>query len=1345
MKKIAASISLDASRFISGVNAAKDTLNSFNEKLKGLSGLKFQETTQKNVKDEIDKLTLALTKAKEKRDLLLAGTPNNEVSKEIAIANKDIATMISRIDTARAHLNEFNKIASASFKRFTGVDRSNTKLHPNLETQRAAEIASAKSVLGIGPSKKDNAVNEALEVLKANGANNKELAKARATVASMASESDKFRQNMLLAYIKGQLFYSVFRGTADSLRFMIGSGIELNKFLETAKLGMTGVLASVAQIGGKTLSIGDAAIIAAGSVSRLNQEAMKTSATATELNASFRSMIGLGISSGLSIKQIEKLTVVGSNAVKVMGINSQQIVQELRDLLDGTITTANSQVATSLGLTKTVLANARKSAKEYYDFLMKSMVGLQAASHLYTKTFEGSFDQLRKGLTLASAEGFKPFYDYIKYVMQNITDKILILNKKTGDLEVNPDLVASLKRVANSFITIIDLVGRLFSALNYLWPMIKIVGAGLSGFAIVKSVGAIYGWIVGVEGLRKVLIALQGGLFATKLGITGLVVGLITGAYAWYTYATGANEAKSKLEAVDTKIKYLRGEKASDVTGDNNANDIIVLLAEKDRLKGELEKEQAFIAKSLGRSSEGYTNQRATNIKHEMKDVQGKIDQLTTPNSIGTILYAGLLARYEKLKLPNADDLAGFSLAQARQETGNFTKPHPNNYFGTSDNGKVLSFNSLDEGLDSYFKNLTKHQPDVFKAKTIEEFTSTLVKGNYNVEDKKYAERVNNLYHSKLTSVAAENKMAEFDSKHRDNVLDQAKEKWSELRRSTFATLDDDDPKLKKAENLYKAQTINTRLRELEDQRLAILTDNLEQQKANIDHFESKTEASYNKGFITLEKRFEVKNAAIDAKLNIDIQRNNAQKTAISNVPEVEGTDAYGTQQHKIELLNIELANVKKEAIREKELLSIEKSSALTSRKNELLAFTSIKPSFSSLTRKQEQARDTFLYQNRELASSSPGVVNKEAEYKGYEAYVSGVEELYSRLSQTIEAYGSKLSVDVSKGTLSQLDSERMLNLETKRLSDSFNSELAPAIDLIKNKLSDSPELMSRLSAIMNDVTIKSSESYNKLNTDWVQSSKKGFDDYRLQVSDVNKTIADTTKGTLEGIEDALVKWAQTGKLTFEDLGNYITGMMLKISAQAAVSFAVNPGSGGLLDMVQNYIFGGGGGGGGGGGTQTLPGMKMTGSGDLLMASGGLVDGPGTETSDSIFTRLQKGSFVMRANAVKNLGIPVRLSKGEYVFSPKSVNRIGAGLLRDINRSAGYAKGGLVGGGSVFSKSPSPTLTMKQDISIDARGSDVGVEAKILAAMRRTKDETINAIRNEFVRHGPLSTLASRA
>ncbi len=120
----------------------------------------------------------------------------------------------------------------------------------------------------------------------------------------------------------------------------------------------------------------------------------------------------------------------------------------------------------------------------------------------------------------------------------------------------------------------------------------------------------------------------------------------------------------------------------------------------------------------------------------------------------------------------------------------------------------------------------------------------------------------------------------------------------------------------------------------------------------------------------------------------------------------------------------------------------------------------------------------------------------------------------------------------------------------------------------------------------------------------------------------------------------------------------------------------------------------------------------------LSRAGGGLITGPGTETSDSINTTLPAGSFVIKAASVKKFGlpaleklmqgsvdaggnqIPVRLSNREFGVLPDKVKEYGRDFWQHINdigtvppafiRRA-YAGGGLVGSSSAAAASASPS------------------------------------------------------
>ena len=102
--------------------------------------------------------------------------------------------------------------------------------------------------------------------------------------------------------------------------------------METNRIGMAGILSSMTQLNGEALQWNDALAISANLIDRMNTEALRTAATSEELVTTFRALLGPGLGAGMSIDQIQQLTTVGVNAVKSIGLDGRQLVQELRDL-----------------------------------------------------------------------------------------------------------------------------------------------------------------------------------------------------------------------------------------------------------------------------------------------------------------------------------------------------------------------------------------------------------------------------------------------------------------------------------------------------------------------------------------------------------------------------------------------------------------------------------------------------------------------------------------------------------------------------------------------------------------------------------------------------------------------------------------------------------------------------------------------------------------------------------------------------------------------------------------------------------------------------------------------------
>lgn len=116
--------------------------------------------------------------------------------------------------------------------------------------------------------------------------------------------------------------------------------------------------------------------------------------------------------------------------------------------------------------------------------------------------------------------------------------------------------------------------------------------------------------------------------------------------------------------------------------------------------------------------------------------------------------------------------------------------------------------------------------------------------------------------------------------------------------------------------------------------------------------------------------------------------------------------------------------------------------------------------------------------------------------------------------------------------------------------------------------------------------------------TDWLAGMKASLETYAEESRNLYSVMEKATTSVLTGMEDALVQFAQTGKLNFNDMANSIIADLIRIQARAAIT--------GLLGNVMGGLFGGAAGAAGGNaaGGMSLPGRATGGP----VSAGGLYE-----------------------------------------------------------------------------------------------------------------------------------------
>lgn len=298
-----------------------------------------------------------------------------------------------------------------------------------------------------------------------------------------------------------------FEALTTAIHNTIGAVGTFYTSMETNQVGMAGILSSMTTLKGNALDFNTAMGISGSIMKKLNDEALRTAATSEELVNTFRALLGPGLGAGMDVDQIIQLTTTGVNAVKSLGLDGTQLVQELRDLVQGGIQPASSTLATALGLTDKDIEAAKSSSQGLFNFLMERLEGFRQASEYTQNTFKGKFDQIKEGLTRGAAEGFEPIFEAVKAQMGEIGNYLLPVDETTKQIQINPQFINDLQYIANESLIIGGNIKEMFTpiasvglpaitafgnALVYVGENIQSIGLGLATWYVLRNISAYY-------------------------------------------------------------------------------------------------------------------------------------------------------------------------------------------------------------------------------------------------------------------------------------------------------------------------------------------------------------------------------------------------------------------------------------------------------------------------------------------------------------------------------------------------------------------------------------------------------------------------------------------------------------------------------------------------------------------------------------------------------------------------------------------------------------------------------------------------------------------------------------
>lgn len=203
-------------------------------------------------------------------------------------------------------------------------------------------------------------------------------------------------------------------------------GIELYKQQTSAVFSFTAALQSNAKDftpttgNGKDVTREQAFGVSRELIQRATLDAEMSAFSLEELLRSLQGTLPILLSKGFSLDQAYEINRGVAGVAKMTQLTPSQILQETRDLAQGSITSRGSQVANALGITNQDIAKYKGDVEGLYDFLMKKFANYNELLSQYEDTALGRYQQLEErwqNVTKTIVDGisapFKGVFEYL--------------------------------------------------------------------------------------------------------------------------------------------------------------------------------------------------------------------------------------------------------------------------------------------------------------------------------------------------------------------------------------------------------------------------------------------------------------------------------------------------------------------------------------------------------------------------------------------------------------------------------------------------------------------------------------------------------------------------------------------------------------------------------------------------------------------------------------------------------------------------------------------------------------------------------------------------------------------
>ncbi len=306
--------------------------------------------------------------------------------------------------------------------------------------------------------------------------------------------------------------FQIARALVGGFRELITLGISFNDQIRQAEIGIAGLIVALSDVRdeqGRSVDLAQefarAQTVARRQVALLRQDALLTTATFEQLLDTFQIAIAPGFAAGLNLDEIRKLSVSISQAATAIGVPQNQLAEEIRSLLSGTIQARTTRIATALQITNADIRRLRESG-ELFDFLEERFRALGvAAERAARQTLTGIGALVRDALGVILGGAAEPLFRELLQLGNEVFDQVLTIRDAAGDVRPRPEAVAAFRALFDGLRDGVRAARELGRELGFrgLQNLLGAIGTGLNvalqaaiGFA--GSLGRALSTVVGI-------------------------------------------------------------------------------------------------------------------------------------------------------------------------------------------------------------------------------------------------------------------------------------------------------------------------------------------------------------------------------------------------------------------------------------------------------------------------------------------------------------------------------------------------------------------------------------------------------------------------------------------------------------------------------------------------------------------------------------------------------------------------------------------------------------------------------------------------------------------------------